>query len=87
MQTLVNHSRLYLRTLTRVFEMLNYAKILAQTMQAREAARQTALMKLNSIIQQQQLYEMQNQTYQQQRTADQINNLNQQIIFNRIFGH
>ena len=59
---------------------------LAQTMQAREAARQTALMKLNSIIQQQQLYEMQNQTYQQQRTADEINNLNQQVFINRLFG-
>jgi hypothetical protein len=59
---------------------------LAQTMQAREAAQQTAIMKYNAILQQQQLYQQQQQIYQQQRTADGINNINQQIIFNRVFG-
>ena len=59
---------------------------LAQTLQAREAAQQTTLMRYNALLQQQQLYQQQQQTYQQQRTADGINNLNQQIIFNRILG-
>jgi hypothetical protein len=52
----------------------------AQTMQAKQAAYQTAIMRRDAIIREQQLWEMQNQTYQQQRTADQINDLKWQMI-------
>ena len=59
---------------------------LAQEVHAREAAQQTALMQYTAYLQQQQLYQQQEQNYQQQRTADGINNINQQMFFNQVFG-
>jgi hypothetical protein len=55
----------------------------AQSKAAQQAALQTRIMRAaaieNQIQQQQQLWEMQSQTYQQQRIANQINDLNWQL--------